>query len=204
MFIKMKACHKLFLTCICIFALLSSCSNTPGNSKKNIPATKGAELSADEQNTYQEALEALKAENAEKAIQPLNRIANSHPEHLGAWINLANAYVATSKINEAQNALTRAKAINPNLAENYNLQGLIEVNKGEYANAEKSYLQAIKLKGNYPSAHYNLALLYDIYYQDIDRAVTHYDRYLELGDGSDKKTISWVTELKQKIKRRNK
>jgi tetratricopeptide (TPR) repeat protein len=71
-------------------------------------------------------------------------------------------------------------------------------------NAEKGYKEALQLREKYPAAHYNLGLLYDTYYQDVDRAIVHYDRYLELSDGSDKKTQSWVDELKQKVKRRNK
>jgi len=192
---------------ICIFAgitFLSGCSNTPSESKKNSAAVKSIELGADEQKIYQDALEALKADNVDKAITSLAKIANNHPDHIGAWINLANAYLTKAKINDAESATAHAKSINPKLAEIYNLQGLIAVQKSEYSNAEKNYLQAIQLKTNYPAAHYNLGLLYDMYYQDIDRAVTEYDRYLELSDGSDKKTISWVAELKQKIKRRNK
>lgn len=198
----MKIFHTFIFLCS-VVVVVTGCSSTTGDSKKSIP-TKGAELNIDEQKSYLEALEALKTENADKAIPPLARIANNHPEHLGVWINLANAYVTTAKINEAQSALARAKTLSPNLAEVYNLQGLIAASKGEYGNAEKSYLQAIQLRSNYPSAHYNLALLYDIYYQDIDKAVAHYDRYLELSDGTDKKTLGWVAELKQKIKRRNK
>jgi len=192
---------------ICVFmaiTFLSSCSNAPSESKKISAAAKSIELGADEQKIYQDALEALKTDNVDKAIPSLTKIANNHPDHIGAWINLANAYLTKVKINEAESATAHAKSINPKLAEIFNLQGLLAVLKGEYANAEKNYLQAIQLKANYPTAHYNLGLLYDMYYQDIDRAVAEYDRYIELSDGTDKKTISWVAELKQKIKRRNK
>ncbi|RYY77084.1 MAG: tetratricopeptide repeat protein [Gammaproteobacteria bacterium] len=183
---------------------LSGCSNTPSESRKSSTLSTNVELSVDEQSTYQEALEAIRSDNAEKAIQPLVKITRSHSEHIGAWINLANAYLKISKISEAESASAHAKEINPKVAEVYNLQGLIAVQKGEYSNAEKNYVQALQLKENYPSAHYNLGLLYDMYYQDLDRAIIHYDRYLELSDGADKKTIGWVAELKQKIKRRNK
>jgi len=202
---KMKNLNKKISICIFIaIAFLSSCTNTPSEGKKNTSAASSVELSTDEQKTYQDALEALKADNADKAISSLVKIANNHPNHIGAWINLAHAYLTKTKINEAESAAAHAKSINPKVAEIYNLQGLIAVQKGEYANAEKSYLQSIQLKANYPASHYNLGLLYDMYYQDIDHAVIEYERYLELSDGTDKKTVGWVTELKQKIKRRNK
>jgi Tfp pilus assembly protein PilF len=201
----MKILNRRISFCIVVALIfLSGCANTPSENKKSTSATKGVELSADEQKSYQDALEAIKTDEADKALQPLVKIVHSHPEHLGAWINLSNAYLKGLKINDAENAVARAKALNPKVAEIYNLQGLINVQKGEYGNAEKNYLQAIQLKDNYAATHYNLGLLYDMYYQDIDRAIVQYDRYLELSDGTDKKTSGWVTELKQKVKRRNK
>lgn len=200
----MKILNTLFL--VCTYAVLfglSGCASTPSETKK-ITSIANVQLSADEQNAYQNALEDIKSEHADKAIPILNKIANNHSDHIGAWINLANAYYADTKINDAELALNHAIKINPKIADIYNLQGLIAVTKGEYINAEKNYLAALQLKESYPAAHYNLALLYDTYYQDLDRAVAQYDRYLDLSDGSDKKTISWVAELKQKIKRRTK
>jgi tetratricopeptide (TPR) repeat protein len=184
--------------------ILSGCVNIPSDARKGTAPAKGVELNGEEQKSYQDALEAIKANEAERAISTLVKISNSHPEHFGAWINLANAYLKEMKINEAENATTRAKKINAKVAEIYNLQGLIAVHKGEYTNAEKSYKEALQLRENYPAAHYNLGLLYDIYYQDLDRAIVQYDRYLELNGGSDKKTQGWVGELKQKVKHRNK
>jgi len=195
---------KIFLCIALALVFLNSCSNTPSENKKGASISKGADLNADEQKSYLDALEAIKADEADKAVPPLVKIVQSHPEHLGAWINLSNAYLKGLKISDAENSTARAKAINPNVPEIFNLQGLISVQKGDYGNAEKNYLQAVKLKDNYATAHYNLGLLYDIYYQDLDRAIVQYDRYLELSDGTDKKTLGWVTELKQKVKRRNK
>jgi len=201
----MKNLHKKATICLAFVVILfSSCSNTPSDTRKGTASAKSIELNTEEQKSYQDALEAIKANEAERAIQPLVKLSNSHPEHLGAWINLANAYLKGTKINEAENAASRAKSINSRVAEVYNLQGLIAVHKGEYANAEKNYQQALQIKENYPAAHYNLALLYDTYYQDLDRAIIQYDRYLQLSDGTDKKTLGWVEELKQKAKRRNK
>ena len=201
----MKNLNRKFFTCF-IFALifLNSCSNTPSETRKGAATGKSVELNADEQKFYQDALEAIKSNEAERAIQPLVKISNDHPEHIGAWINLANSYLKVAKINEAEKATTHAKNLNSKVAEVYNLQGLIAVHKGDYANAEKNYQQALQIKENYPAAHYNLALLYDTYYQDLDRAIVQYDRYLQLNDGTDKKTRGWVDELKQKVKRRNK
>ena len=87
------------------------------------------------------------------------------------------------------------------MPETLNLSGLLNVEKADYQAAEKDYLAAIALKKDYPAAHYNLANLYDVFYQDINKAIAHYEQYLALTDNADKNTISWVNELKAKLKR---
>lgn len=186
-----------------ILCLLSSCQ-TSEKPVKQAHHTTSIELNASEQKSYQDALEAIKAGRSDSAISALTKITSNHPDHLGAWINLANSYLIAKKINDAENALAHVQTMKPAIAEALNLEGLIDVEKGEYNKAEKSYLGAIQLKENYAFAHYNLALLYDVYYQTPDQALPHYERYLELSGDTDKNTKNWIAELKQKISKRNK
>jgi tetratricopeptide (TPR) repeat protein len=186
-----------------ILFLLSSCQ-TSEKPAKQASLAMNISLSAAEQKNYENALEAIKTGHLDSAISALTKITSNHPDHAGAWINLANSYLNAKKINEAENALAHVQNIKPAIPEALNLQGLIETEKGEYTKAEKSYLGAIQLKENYAFAHYNLALLYDIYYQTPDQALPHYERYLAINGDSDKSAKGWVTELKQKISKRNK
>src|SRR5688572_29540002 len=109
--------RKATLCFVFLLIILSGCSNTPGETRRGTASAKGVELASDEQKSYQDALEAIKVNEAEHAIQPLIKISNSHPEHLGSLINLANAYLKVMKINEAENAAARAKNINAKVAE---------------------------------------------------------------------------------------
>ncbi len=186
-----------------ILFLLSSCQ-TNEKPIKQASRTADVELNTTELKAYQEALEAIKAGRAEAAIPVLIKIVGAHPDHVAAQINLANSYLMAKKIQDAENALSHVLTIKPTVAEALNLQGLIDVEKGEYNKAEKNYLSAIQQKQNYAFAHYNLALLYDVFYQTPDQALPHYERYLELGGEGDKYTRNWVAELKQKISKRNK
>lgn len=186
-----------------VLLLLSSCQTNEKQTKQPAHSTN-TELNQAEQKSYQNATEDIRAGHTDTAIQTLTKITNNYPNHVGAWINLANAYLIAKKINDAENALRHAQTINPAIAEAFNLQGLIEIEKGEYNKAEKSYLSAIQLNESYAFAHYNLALLYDVFYQDPDKALIQYERYLQLNGDNDKSTKSWIAELKQKINRRNK
>lgn len=186
-----------------VLLFLSSCQ-TSEKPAKQASRSVNVELSTAEQKNYQDALDAIKTGRADSAISTLTKITNNHPDHIGAWVNLANSYLIAKKIPEAENALAHTQTANPAIAEALNLQGLIEVEKGEYNKAEKSYLGAIKLKENYAFAHYNLALLYDVFYQTPEQAIPHYERYLALSGENDKNTKNWIAELKQKISKRNK
>lgn len=189
--------HTLCL-CSFIFAFfIASCSTTPSPA-----ATEKAPLSSSEKSVYDDALNNIKAGDADKAISALKKLTQSHPAFLGGWVNLATAYYNSKKPEDAGYALANAKKINPNIPEIYNLTGLLDVEKGEYKSAEKNYLSAIALKNDYATAHYNLAIVYDVFYQDIEKAVVEYEKYLTLTGNSDKSTSNWVAELKSKLKRK--
>ena len=185
------------ISLLVLVIFISSCTSTPQEKQP----TKSS-FSPTEVITYQEALANIQSDELNKAISELNKLVQAHPAHSGAAINLATALYKAKKFDEASRALDNAKKINPNIPEVYNLSGLINVEQGEYTSAEKNYLAAIKARKNYAEAHYNLALVYDIFYQDLGQAISQYEEYLTLTGNSDKATISWVAELKLKQKRK--
>jgi len=85
---------------------------------------------------------------------------------------------------------------NPNLAQELKLLAYLEQLNGEIRLAEKNYKEAIKNKDDYAIAHYNIALLYDVYLQDIASAIPHYERYMTLTNNKDKATADWLEQLK--------
>lgn len=176
---------------------IAGCTSTP----KEKQSTKSS-LNSEEIKEYQAALNNMQTGEFDKAVTELNKFTQAHPTHIGAIINLATALYKNKKVADSNRVLDTAKKINPNLAEIYNLSGLLDVEKGEYNSAEKNYLAAIKIKKDYAAAHYNLALVYDIFYQDFNQAIAQYEQYLNLTGNSDKETITWVEELKLKQKRK--
>ncbi len=84
------------------------------------------------------------------------------------------------------------------MAEVHNVLGLLAVEQKAFKKAETEYLLAVTLDKKLASAHYNLALLYDIYFQDIDKAYQSYQTYLSLNP-NDSKTRDWVDQLKYSL-----
>ena len=109
-------------------------------------------------------------------------------------------YIRKNDLESAIQSLNKALQLNPNQPQALNLLGSIEYNKGNLKTAIDLYLSAIKNKPDYANAHYNLALIYDIYFQDIPKAIEHYKKYLELTDYQDKQTEVWLEQLVSTLK----
>jgi tetratricopeptide (TPR) repeat protein len=114
----------------------------------------------------------------------------------GPYVNLAIIAIQDKNSEEAFKLVNLALNKNPNLAQALNLLAFLEQQEGKIQQAEKHYQDAIKNKDDYAIAHYNIALLYDIYLQDIDKAIVHYERYMKLINNKDKRTADWLEQLK--------
>jgi len=148
---------------------------------------------------YREAITFLAKGNLDEAEARLIEFSEERPELAGPYANLALIHIKRNKLELAEQMLSKALQRNPEMPQAYNLMGYIEKNRGNIIKAKDMYSKAIELKNNYALAHYNLALLYDIYIQDISKAVMHYQTYLALTKNQDKITAEWVNQLKASL-----
>ena len=151
----------------------------------------------DETDLYRQAITALNNSDLDLAESGLKKIIKSRPEFAGPGINLARINIKRNDIDNAEKNLAKARERNPKMPQVFNMLGYIDISRGQYKKAADDYRQAIALKEDYAMAHYNLALLHDIYLQDMKASVRHYKRYLELTNNQDKKTADWVLELER-------
>ena len=84
----------------------------------------------------------------------------------------------------------------------YNL-GVMFHQAGDYKKALKEYQQVLKMKPDDAFSHYNLALIYEEVEKDKEKAIYHYNKYLQFkSDAKDALQVKeWITEaeLEQKI-----
>ncbi len=106
--------------------------------------------------------------------------------------------LAPAQLVEAEAAFTavlETNAANPVVA---NELGIVERKLGKFDAAEASYLKAIAADPEAAPAHLNLAILYDLYRADPQRALPEYERYLAIV-GQNKQVSGWIAELRKRL-----
>jgi tetratricopeptide (TPR) repeat protein len=153
--------------------------------------------------SYSLAKAYINQEKTSLAENTLVFLVKKHPNNSDIWLNLATCYFIQGKLQQADEATNKALQLNNTIPETHNLMGLIAVENKQFKKAETEYLLALTLNNDFANAHYNTALLYDIYFQNIKKALYHYTQYLTLIPSDDIRTRDWVNQLKASLAREN-
>jgi tetratricopeptide (TPR) repeat protein len=187
---------------IWILVALVSCTQTqekPVSADAASPDPDAIRLTDAERRLYQDGIKALKNQDYSAARRLFTEFANERPELAGAHTNLALISLIEEDVDQSLTYVNKALEVNPNQAQAYQLRGQILVQQGNIHDARKDYVRATELDPGYINAQYNLALLYDIYLQDLESAIEHYENYLSLLDEPDTKTQEWVDHLERAL-----
>lgn len=149
------------------------------------------------QQQYQVGIDAMKKGEQAKAQRIFRTLIRSNPKLAGAYINLALIHFEREESEKSLKLVTRAIELNSQQPQAFNLRAQLLIKQGKINQAKEDYLSAIQLKPDYVNAQYNLALLYDIYLQEIALAIEHYEIYLSLIDYPDELTQEWLDQLKR-------
>jgi len=184
--------------------LLSGCAGTPNSVDVDNNLQKKAEQDAqaeiDARNPDMSA--AINALNDGKPVVAkalLLGLTQRFPLAAKPWINVGLISVRRGELDRAQQAAEKALELQPEITVAEYLLGLIAHKKNDAPKALTHYLAELEKDEKHAYSHYNLALLYDTYYQDLDKAVFHYRRYLSLIPDEDETTLSWVKELESQL-----
>lgn len=83
----------------------------------------------------------------------------------------------------------------------YYNSGVLYSQNHQYEEAVREYLNALRIDENNAQVHYNLGIIFDGYGNNIERAVSHYEKYLELEpDAKDAGQVKkWLEAAKERI-----
>lgn len=186
------ACVSLLVVQALFFV---GCGTTPNKSTGGGASTV---LSKVDQTLFNQGVKKLKDGAFDKAQRDFKILLTRRPDVAAVWVNYGLSLYQQQKFDELASAVTDMEKRGFDISERYNLQGNVEVDRGDYKKAVESYKQAIKLNNGYALGWYNLALVYDVYLQQVPTAIKYYQAYLKLMP-DDEDTKNWVEHLQYSV-----
>lgn len=144
------------------------------------------------------ARRAYKAGEYDKAIASLSEITARDSTLAGPWVMLANIYNKQGKYADAESRYKRALLINPLNVNAYIGLAYVQRVQGKYKLAQNTYFDALQLWKDFPEAHLNLAILYDIYLNKPVLAQKHLETYQLLTEYKNDTVAQWHAELQKR------
>jgi Flp pilus assembly protein TadD len=176
------------------------------DSPKVPPARAGSEPAhlgrSDAENRFAAALELMRGQHYEQARVLLTAMTRDYPDLIGPYLNLGIALERLGRTSEAEQAFRSALERKPDEALAYNQLGILYREEGRFAEARRAYERALEIDASYAQAHLNLGILLDLYLQQPEGALEHYQRYRELAGDTQGTVEKWVTDLKRRISER--
>ncbi len=149
---------------------------------------------------FEQAIAFMKAGQDKEASALFSNIAKLEPKLASPHTNLGILFHRQGKLEEAEAAFKQALQLDAKDYVAANYLGMIYRAQGKFSDAEAAYEQALAANPDYGYAHLNLAILYDIYLDNLPKALDHYQQYQRLSGDSDKQLVGWLADLRQRMK----
>jgi tetratricopeptide (TPR) repeat protein len=159
--------------------------------------TEQVRISGEARATYDEALRLLEQARYEQAIARLLAVTEEAPTATAPYINLGIAYTRIGDLERGEASLVTALELNPEHPVAHNELGLLYRATGRFAEARRSYERALAVHSGFHFAHRNLAILCDVYLDDLPCALTHYEAYASAVPDDEEAAI-WVADLRSR------
>ena len=156
------------------------------------------QLARNLQPEFERALAMMKENRQEEAYALFDAIQVQAPTLTGPVLNQALIRLAQKKPAEAVELLKKAQVANDKNPYVWNLSGFAEKQLGHFKAAREAYEKALALSPNYGKAHFNLAVLSDLYLPDLPNALKHYEAYQALQAQPDATVAKWIVDLQKR------
>lgn len=147
---------------------------------------------------YERALAAMRLGQLDDAYALLGEVQAKAPGFTGPLLNQALIRIRQNKAADALELLKKAQAAGEKNPYVWNLTGYAEKQLGHFKAARAAYEKALELSPNYGKAHFNLAVLSDLYLPDLPYALKHYEAYQALQAQPDPTVAKWIIDLQKR------
>jgi Flp pilus assembly protein TadD len=181
-----------------ILLLLTACASGPATDEATAPVPN-KDVDPAILSEYQYALSLMKNGDTKQASEKFSQMAKKYPDLAGSFVNQGIIYLQKEQYDEAKKVLVQATTVSPGNAMAHNLLGVAHRGLGEFDAAKQSYLEALKYNAQYANAHLNIGILYDLYLNDLQSALKHYQTYMSLTGGKDSSVEKWIVDLERRM-----
>jgi len=147
---------------------------------------------------FDRAVSMLKDQEYNEAIDLLKKIIDQSPGVTAPYIDIAIAYERIGKPEQAEEHLKTALGLLPDHPVACNEYGLLYRKSGRFDEARTIYEKAIARFPAYYPVHKNLGILCDLYLNDPECALDHYEIYSEARP-DDKQVKLWIADLRARL-----
>ena len=145
-----------------------------------------------------EAKKAKRNGDLKTAQQKLKVITNKDKSISGPWVMLGDINFENKKLKLAQQDYQQALEINSENVNAYIALARVQRVMGDFNLAQNTLERALALWPDFPEAHLNLGILYDLYLNKSQQAQQHMEAYLFLTQYKNPEVIAWLDEVKSR------
>ncbi|WP_245792160.1 tetratricopeptide repeat protein [Teredinibacter waterburyi] len=148
--------------------------------------------------SYIDARRAYKSGDFDKAVTLLTALTAEEKNLSGPLVMLGDIANERANSAEALDFYRRAIQVNKQNINAHLRLGALYRKQGEFVLAQNSYATALNYWPDFPEAHLNLGILYDVYLNLPLKAQQHMEAYQFLTQGKDSQIDAWLVELRER------
>ncbi|MFZ5876346.1 MAG: tetratricopeptide repeat protein [Nitrospirota bacterium] len=202
--------RKPFSVLLVLVAALAACTRAtlpPTQSPTQTTARADESRAAEAQKLdqvllrFQKGTSLIENGRLKEARAAFESLRTSYPHVSVFHNNLGVVYKRLGLLQDAVAAYQQAIKIQPQYPEAYYNLGLALREQGEFRQAEDAYRRALSAAPDFRDADFNLAVLYDLYLNEPDKAIEHYQTYLAAGGEGQEEVAIWIAALQKRVER---
>ena len=158
-------------------------------------------LTSEQKEAFSQARKNWAEDDLGTAWRLLKELRSERPDHPDLLANSAIVALARKQDTVAQALFRETLKVDPGHRVASNNLALLLKDEGEFAEARKVLIRALEQSPTDPTLHYNLAVIYELYLQDLDKALRHYHRFQQLSEEPDQKVAGWIADLERRVEK---